>query len=81
MGHRQGGEDASTNRRPPAAVAGEYELWLGTQPLAARTREAYAAVIAAFVLLVAWGRGPRAPIKNCRHAGILRFRHNSTSVG
>lgn len=48
MGRRQGREDASTNRRAGATAAGEYELWLGTQPLAARTREAYAAVIAAF---------------------------------
>ena len=53
MGPPQRREDASTNKPSPLEAAGEYVVWLESQPLAARTREAYAAVIAAFAAWLA----------------------------
>ncbi len=48
MARPQGREDASSNKRASEIDAAEYLPWLESQPLAVRTREAYAAVIAAF---------------------------------
>lgn len=48
MARPQGRENASTNKRASEIDAAEYVAWLESQPLAVRTREAYAAVIVAF---------------------------------
>lgn len=48
MGSPQPPVNASTNKGTPVSAAGEYAEWLGSQPLAPRTREAYATVIAGF---------------------------------
>jgi Phage integrase, N-terminal SAM-like domain len=49
MGHRQGDETASINRRDTGTVLADYGAWLDEQPLSSRTREAYLAAVTAFV--------------------------------
>ncbi len=44
----EGAQDGSTNRRDAATVVAGYAVWLGEQPLSARTREAYLAAVTAF---------------------------------
>lgn len=48
MARPQRRENASTNKRTSEIDAAKYVAWLESQPLAVRTRGAYAAVIAAF---------------------------------
>ena len=48
MEHPQDDESGSINKRDAGAVLAEYAVWLGDQPLSARTREAYLAAVTAF---------------------------------
>jgi len=57
MEHPQDAESGSTNKRDAGAVLAEYAVWLGDQPLSARTREAYLAAVTAFASWLAQRHG------------------------